>query len=138
MKKLVGWTTAAVILMIGFPWLAVNFAGDAGMAVCFLLFFAANPLFSAVCGFAASGDIRRLWMLPPMTAGLFLTGTWIFLRGDSRFSSPSVSAIGDVVYVSMALTVTSRITRRPIPKPVNMPCLVILIIQKDTSTSPGV
>ena len=86
MKKRMGWTTAAVILMIGFPWLAVTFAGDAGMAVCFVLFFAVNPLFSAVCGFAARKDTRRLWMLPLVTTGLFLAGTWIFFdMGEPAF-----------------------------------------------------
>ena len=86
MQRRTIWTTAAVILMIGFPWLAVTFAGDAGMAVCFLLFFAADPLFSAACGFTAGGDIRRLWMLPLMTAGLFLAGTWIFFDpGEPAF-----------------------------------------------------
>ena len=55
MKKLIAWAISAVILMIGFPWLAVTFAGSAGMAICFILFFAINPLYSAVCGaFSAS------------------------------------------------------------------------------------
>lgn len=43
MKKLIIWTISAMILMIGFPWLAVTFAGSAGMAICFLLFFALTP-----------------------------------------------------------------------------------------------
>ena len=30
MKKLITWTMSALILMIGFPWLAVTFAGSAG------------------------------------------------------------------------------------------------------------
>ena len=86
MKKRMGWTTAAMILMIGFPWLAVTFAGDSGMAVCFVLFFVVNPLFSAVCGFAGGGDIRRLWLLPFVTAGFFLAGTWIFFdMGEPAF-----------------------------------------------------
>lgn len=50
MKKLLLWTLAALALMIGCPWLAVTFAGTAGMAVCFLLFFGVNPLFAAICG----------------------------------------------------------------------------------------
>ena len=37
MKKLITWTMSALILMIGFPWLAVTFAGSAGMAICFIL-----------------------------------------------------------------------------------------------------
>lgn len=78
MRKLFGWTLGAGALMLGLPWLAVTFAGSAGMAVCFLLFFAVNPLFALVCGLAAGKAMRRLWALPLITAGLFLLGTWCF------------------------------------------------------------
>ena len=86
MKKLTGWIVAAAVLMVGCPWLAVTFAGDAGMAICFILFFGVNPLFSAVSGAAAGGDIKQLWSLPVITAGLFLLGTWIFFElGEPAF-----------------------------------------------------
>ena len=39
MKGFLIWTGAAAALMLGCPWLAVEFAGSAGMAVCLLLFF---------------------------------------------------------------------------------------------------
>ena len=78
MTKLITWTMLAIVLMIGCPWLAVEFAGSAGMAVCFLLFFAVNPLFSVVCGTFAGRNMKQLWALPIMTAGLFLAGVWIF------------------------------------------------------------
>ncbi len=80
MKKILAWTIFAIILMIGCPWLAVEFAGNAGMAVCFILFFAVNPLFSMVCGVFAGKDIKQLWALPVITAGLFLAGTWLFFE----------------------------------------------------------
>lgn len=86
MKKLIAWTISALILMIGFPWLAVTFAGSAGMAICFLLFYAINPLFSVVCGLFAGKNIRQLWALPIITAGLFLIGTWLFFElGEPAF-----------------------------------------------------
>ena len=86
MKKEFGWAVAAAVLMIGCPWMAVAFAGDAGMAVCFLLFYAINPLFSALCGWAAGRDVRRLWFLPALTAVLFLLGVWIFFElGEPLF-----------------------------------------------------
>ena len=86
MKKLAGWTAAAAVLMVGLPWLAVAFAGDAGMAVCFLLFFAVNPVFSAACGVAAGKNIKQLWALPVIAAGLFLAGVWIFFEmGEPAF-----------------------------------------------------
>ena len=80
MKKLITWTVLAILLMMGCPWLAVEFAGSAGMAVCFILFFAVNPLFSAVCGVFAGKNIKQLWALPIITAVLFLAGAWIFFE----------------------------------------------------------
>ncbi len=86
MKKLIVWTFLAMFLMIGCPWLAVEFAGSAGMAVCFILFFAINPIFSAVCGVFAGKDIKRLWSLPIIAAGLFLVGVWMFFEmGETAF-----------------------------------------------------
>ena len=86
MKPLLFWTLAALALMLGCPWLAVTFAGTAGMAVCFLLFFGVNPLFAAFCGLAAGKHIRTLWILPIITAASFLVGTWLFFEmGEPAF-----------------------------------------------------
>ena len=86
MTKLIVWTISTVFLMIGIPWLAAAFAGSAGMAVCFILFFAVNPLYSAVCGAFAGKDIKQMWVLPILTAGLFLTGAWLFFEmGETSF-----------------------------------------------------
>ena len=77
--------TAAVMLLL--PYLAVTFAkGDAGMAVCFLLFYALNPVYSVVAGIYAGKNSRQLWCLPVVTASLFLIGTWIFFdMGETAF-----------------------------------------------------
>lgn len=86
MKATIIWIVSAILLMIGCPWLAVEFAGSAGMAVCFVLFYAVNPLFSAVCGAFAGRNIKQLWSLPIITAGLFLVGVWMFFdMGESAF-----------------------------------------------------
>ena len=86
MKPFMTWTILAMLLMIGCPWLAVEFAGSAGMAVCFILFFAVNPLFSVVCGAFAGKNIRQLWALPIITAGSFLAGVWLFFEmGEPAF-----------------------------------------------------
>ena len=86
MKKLIAWTISALVLMIGFPWIAVTFAGGAGMAICFILFFVINPLYAAVCGVFAGKNIKRLWVLPIISAGLFLTGVWLFFEmGETAF-----------------------------------------------------
>lgn len=86
MKKLITWTIFTILLMIGCPWLAVTFAGDAGMAVCFLLFFGINPIFAAVCGVFAGKNIKELWILPIIVAALFLAGVWLFFEmGEPAF-----------------------------------------------------
>lgn len=79
-------TTAAV--MIGLPWAAVTFApGDAGMAICFLLFFGVNPVYSVIVGSLAGRDVRKLWNQPTSTAMLFLVGTWLlFDMGEPAFA----------------------------------------------------
>ena len=41
MQKLITWTLLAILLMIGCPWFAVEFAGSAGMAICFVLLYQA-------------------------------------------------------------------------------------------------
>ena len=80
MKKLITWMMIAIFLMIGCPWIAVKFLGSAGMAVCFVLFYAINPLFSALCGIFAGKNIKQLWGLPIIIAGLFLAGAWMFFE----------------------------------------------------------
>ena len=86
-KNIILWMAASAVVMLAFPWLAATFIkGDAGMAVCFLLFFAVNPLYSVLAGAFAGKDIRRLWSLPVISAALFLIGTWIFFdMGESAF-----------------------------------------------------
>lgn len=86
MQKRRYWVIATALLLIGCPWLAVRFAGSAGMAVCFLLFFGVNPLFSLFCGVFAGKDIRERWMLPILTAALFMAGVWLFFEmGEPAF-----------------------------------------------------
>ena len=60
--------------------------GDAGMAVCLLLFIAINPIYSVVIGIFVGKDVKHLWSLPVISAMLFLIGTWIFFdMGEMAF-----------------------------------------------------
>ena len=86
MKKLILLTIFSAVLMLGIPWLTVEFAGVSGMAICFLLFYIVNPVFSAVCGIFAGTDIKRLWAVPVIVPVLFLMGVWIFFElGEPDF-----------------------------------------------------
>ena len=86
-KNIILWLAVSAVVMLAFPWLAVTFVkGDAGMAVCFLLFFAVNPLYSVLIGAFAGKDVKHLWSLPVISAVLFLIGTWIFFdMGETAF-----------------------------------------------------
>lgn len=65
--------------MILLPWFTVTFIkGDAGMAICFILFYLVNPLYSILIGLVAGQSIRSLGTLPLMSSFLFLVGTWLF------------------------------------------------------------
>ena len=87
MKKMISWIIASAVIMLVFPWLAVTFVkGDGGMAVCFILFFALNPIYAIFAGVQASRDVKRFWALPMITAVLFLAGTWLhFDMGEPAF-----------------------------------------------------
>ena len=59
---------AAVMLLL--PWMAVHFVkGDAGMAVCFLLFFGVNPLFSLAMGVYAGKGRKKTVEPSPCDGG---------------------------------------------------------------------
>ena len=78
---------ATVIVMLGLPWAAVRFApGDAGMAICFVLFYALNPIYAVAVGILAGRDLKKQWFQPMVTAALFLLGTWLlFDMGEPAF-----------------------------------------------------
>ena len=73
MKKMIPWILATAVIMLVFPWLAVTFIkGDGGMAVCFILFFAVNPIYAICSGAYAGKDIKIFWTLPIIIALFFL------------------------------------------------------------------
>ncbi len=86
-KDFILWLVISAVIMLLFPFLAVTFVkADAGMAVCFILFYAVNPIYSVVIGTFAGKDIKRLWSLPIISSILFLAGTWLlFDMGEVAF-----------------------------------------------------
>ena len=88
MKKSI-WLPAALsaLVMLGSPWLAVTFApGDAGMAICFVLFFGVNPMYSLLLGVWTGMEEKKRWFQPLLSALMFLLGTWIFFDpGEPAF-----------------------------------------------------
>ena len=86
-KNIIFWLAVTAAIMLAMPWLAVTLVkGDAGMAACFVLFFAVNPIYSVAIGVFAGKDVKHLWSLPVISAVLFLIGTWIFFdMGEMAF-----------------------------------------------------
>ncbi len=87
MKKIAFGLVISALIMLALPWLVVTFVkGDGGMAICFLLFFAVNPIYSVIIGAYAGKDVRMLWSLPVLSAIFFLAGTWVFFdMGEMAF-----------------------------------------------------
>lgn len=86
MKKCIKWVIFSFVVLFILPLLAAKFAGENGMAICFLLFFAVYPLFFAVEGVAAGKNIKKHWFLPILSAILYLLSMWIlFDMGEIAF-----------------------------------------------------
>lgn len=86
-KNFICWLAVSAVVMLVLPWMAVTFVkGDSGMAVCFLLFYAINPICSVAVGAAVGKDVKHLWSIPVISAVLFLCGTWLFFgMGETAF-----------------------------------------------------
>lgn len=73
------WLAAMVAVMFALPFCVARFApADAGMALCMMLFFIVNPVYSAILGFRCGRDVRQMWSLPLISSIAFLAGTLLF------------------------------------------------------------
>ena len=113
-KDFILWLAISAVVILALPWLAVTFVkGDAGMAVCLLLFFAINPIYFVAIGVFAGKDVKHLWSLPVTFAVLFLIGTWIFFdMGEMAF------VLYAVVYLALGIVtmLISMITRKKVQR----------------------
>ena len=77
-KKILVFLAALIFCMLLIPILVINIApADAGMALCFLLFFAVNPFFVIAFGIVAGTELRKLWWFPVATSAVFPLFFWI-------------------------------------------------------------
>ncbi len=73
------WLAITIAVMLLLPFAVVRLASEcSGMALCMILFFIINPMYSAILGYRCGKDVRRMWNLPLVSAIAFLAGTWIF------------------------------------------------------------
>ena len=100
MKKLI--CNIGIILMVMFllPLTVAKLApANAGMVLCFILFFAVNPVFSVIEGIYSGLDIKRKWYIPLVVAVVFLLSTWsVFDMGETAF------ILYSVVYLLICIT----------------------------------
>lgn len=78
-KIILTWFVVTVAVMFVLPFAVARLASEcSGMALCMILFFIVNPIYSAILGFSCGKDIRRMWNLPLVSSITFLAGTWLF------------------------------------------------------------
>ena len=113
-KNIILWLAVSAAIMLALPWLAVTLVkGDAGMAACFVLFFAVNPIYSVILGVFAGKDVKHLWSLPVISAVLFLIGTWIFFdMGEMAFVLYAVVyLVLGIVTMLISMIIRKRVQR---------------------------
>lgn len=86
-KRFRNWIIASAVVMLGLPFLAVAFTtGNMALVICIALFWAINPIFSIVQGYAAGSDVREMWGLPLLNSLLYVAGMWLFFAmGEMSF-----------------------------------------------------
>ena len=78
-RTLMIWLAVSILVMFILPFAIARLASEcSGMALCMILFFIVNPIYSAILGYGCGKDIRRMWNLPLVSAIAFLAGTWLF------------------------------------------------------------
>lgn len=73
------WLAVTIAVMFALPFAVARLASEcSGMALCMLLFFIVNPLYSAILGYRCGRTVRQMWNLPLVSSVAFLAGTWLF------------------------------------------------------------
>ena len=78
-RNIMTWLAVSILVMFALPFAVATLASEcSGMALCMMLFFIVNPIYSAILGYRCGKDIKKMWNLPLVSALAFLAGTWIF------------------------------------------------------------
>ena len=98
------------LLLIFLPSLLTRlFAGTAGMAICFILFLAVNPVYFALLGIFCSRSVKTRWYLPPVSALIYvLTMCVVFTFTETAWYY--YAAI--YLFISLAVGAASAIIRK--------------------------
>lgn len=78
-RAIITWIAVTVVVMFVLPFVVARLASEcSGMALCMMLFFIINPVYSVILGLDCGKNIRRMWNLPLVSSIAFLAGTWLF------------------------------------------------------------
>lgn len=78
-RQLIIWVSVTVVAMFALPFAVAKLVSEcSGMALCMMMFFVINPIYSVILGFNCGKNIRRMWNLPLVSSIAFLAGTWLF------------------------------------------------------------
>lgn len=110
MKKNIAAVVAMFVIMFGLPWAAVTFApSDAGMAICFVLFFGVNSAVSMFVGIFSGLAVKQRFWLPLVNAAIFLLGVWtVFDWGNPDFYGFSIAYLVISLFSMVAAIVVVR------------------------------
>lgn len=101
------WVMAVIaVVMFLLPGATAAFAShDAGMAICFLLFFGLNPICCLYVGIWSGMAVKQRWYLPAVNAAAFLVGVWaVFDWGNPDFYGFTIAYLA-VSLLAMVVTV---------------------------------
>lgn len=78
-RAIITWVAVSVTMMFVLPFAVARLASEcSGMALCMILFYIVNPIYSVILGFNCGKNIRQMWNLPLVSSIAFLAGTWLF------------------------------------------------------------
>ncbi len=78
-KEKIMWFILTILVMFALPFAISKYASEcSGMALCMMLFFIVNPVYSLILGFCCGKNVRGMWSFPLFSSLLFLIGTWLF------------------------------------------------------------
>ncbi len=96
-RIIITWLAVSVAVMFVFPFAVARLASEcSGMALCMILFFIVNPIYSAILGFRCGRNIRQMWNLPLVSSVAFLAGTWLFF---------DIKEVWFIIYASVYLII---------------------------------
>lgn len=96
-RVIITWIAVTVAVMFVLPFAVARLASEcSGMALCMILFFIVNPVYSAILGFRCGRNVRQMWNLPLVSSVAFLAGTWLFF---------DIKEVWFIVYASVYLII---------------------------------